>query len=272
MMPWAFVGFDTANQFCEETKFPVYKLKKLMLISVPIIAALYIVLNLYAATVTPAGYDSWVEYVNDLGNLSGLKSIPTFYAAYQVMGDAGVVILVIAIFGGILTGILGCYLASGRVMYCMAREKMLGRYFGELNDNHVPANAMTVVLIIALLTSFMGRTVLGWMSNMLSVGITVVFFLVSASAIKFAIRDKKIGIVFTGIFGMVMSVVIFVVLMIPIEGLGGSLTMEEYICLAVYTLVGITAWILIKKLFRPRWKLREEREANAEVTEAFDDI
>ena len=131
---------------------------------------------------------------------------------------------------------------------------------------------MTVVLIIALLKSFMGRTVLGWMSNMLSVGITVVFFLVSAAAIKFALKDRRIGIVITGIFGMFMSVVIFIVLMIPIEGLGGSLSMEEYICLAVYTLIGIVAWILIKRFFRPRWKLREEREANAEAAETFDDI
>ena len=257
MMPWAFVGFDSANQFSEEINFPIKKLGRIMAFSVPCIAALYIFLNLYAASIIPAGYESWVEYVDSIPNLSGLMSIPTFYAAYEALGNFGALVIFAAVFCGIFTGIIGGYLASSRLMYAMSRERMLGRYFGELNEHHVPANAMVVILIVALATSFMGRNVLSWMSNMLSVGSTVVFLLVSAAALKYAAKEKKAGIIITGLFGIAESIFILVFLLVSIDGIEGALTWHEYICLIVYFAIGLVIWIAVRHM-RHGWNVNEK--------------
>jgi hypothetical protein len=54
-----------------------------MLISIAFGALVYIVLNTVTAAVFPENYNSWNEYIDDLPNLNGLISLPTFNAAYE---------------------------------------------------------------------------------------------------------------------------------------------------------------------------------------------
>ncbi len=82
--PWAFVGFDTIPQAAEEFEFSTKKTKTLMILSILFGAGVYVVLNTVTAAVVPEGYASWVEYIDDLPNLSGLVSLPTFHAGYQL--------------------------------------------------------------------------------------------------------------------------------------------------------------------------------------------
>lgn len=46
-------------------------------------------LNTVTAMVVPEGYGSWNAYIDDLPNLDGLLSLPTFYAAKTLLGTAG---------------------------------------------------------------------------------------------------------------------------------------------------------------------------------------
>ena len=45
----------------------------------------------------PPQYANWLEYIRDVGNLSGIEAIPAFYAAQHFLGDAGVWILMAAL-------------------------------------------------------------------------------------------------------------------------------------------------------------------------------
>ncbi len=83
-------------------------------------AAVYIVLNTVTAAVVPEGYASWVDYIRDLPNLNGLISLPTFHAGQQLLGTVGVVFLGIAVLGAILSGIIGFYMATSRLLYSMS--------------------------------------------------------------------------------------------------------------------------------------------------------
>ena len=193
--PWAFVGFDTIPQAAEEFKFSAKKTKVIMVLSILFGAAVYVILNTVTAATIPEGYKSWVAYIDDMPNLSGLISLPTFHAGYQLLGTAGVVFLGIAVLGAILSGIIGFYMATSRLLYSMAKEKVLPGWFGELHEKYkTPAHAILFVLSIALIAPFFGRTALGWIVDMSSTGAAIGYGYTSLAAYKFAKKENNAGI------------------------------------------------------------------------------
>lgn len=97
------------------------------------------------------GYETWVEYIDDVPNLTGLKLLPIFHADYQLLGTAGVVFLGVAGLGAILSDIFGFYMATSRLLYSMANERGLPKWFGELNKQYkTPAHSIVFVLVITL--------------------------------------------------------------------------------------------------------------------------
>ncbi|MDO4418417.1 MAG: amino acid permease, partial [Eubacteriales bacterium] len=74
----------------------------------------------------------------------------------------------------ILSGIIGFYMATSRLLYSMSREKVLPAWFGRLHPGYkTPANAIVFVLVIALAAPFFGRTALGWIVDMSSIGAAI---------------------------------------------------------------------------------------------------
>ena len=237
--PWAFVGFDTIPQSAEEFKFSPAKTKSIMIISILFGAAVYVVLNTITAMVVPEGYASWVEYIDDLPNLSGLESLPTFYAAKTLLGNAGLVFLGIAVLAAILSGICGFYMATSRLLYSMAKENVLPAWFGHLHEkNKTPDNAIKFVLAFALIAPFFGRTALGWVVDMSSLGAAIGYGYTSIAAIKFAKEEKNSGIMFSGVLGTIFAVLFVILLLVPIPMFGCSLGRESYICLIVWIVLG----------------------------------
>lgn len=246
--PWAFVGFDTVPQAAEEFNFSARKTKRIMIISILFGAVVYVLLNTVTASVVPEGYGSWVEYINDLPNLSGLISLPTFYAARQLLGNAGLLFLGIAVLAAILSGVVGFYMATSRLLYSMAKEKVLPGAFGKLHEKRkTPANAILFVLIISLVAPFFGRTALGWIVDMSSVGAAIGYGYTSAAALKYACKDKNKGIMITGILGVILSLAFVVLLLVPIPMFNCSLGKESYICLGIWIVLGLAFYSYSRK-------------------------
>ncbi|MBR6095571.1 MAG: APC family permease [Oscillospiraceae bacterium] len=242
--PWAFVGFDTIPQAAEEFNFSAKKTKLIMVLSILFGAAVYVILNTVTAMVIPEGYESWAAYMDDLPNLSGLLSLPTFHAGYQLLGSAGLVFLGIAVLGAILSGIIGFYMATSRLLYSMAQEKVLPSWFGTLHAKHkTPAHAILFVLLIALIAPFFGRTALGWIVDMSSIGAAIGYGYTSLAALKFAKREGNRRILFTGVLGTLFSLVFCVLLLVPIPMFHCSLGRESYICLLIWIALGIVFYL-----------------------------
>lgn len=246
--PWAFVGFDTVPQSAEEFKFSPKKTKLIMAVSIIFGALVYIILNTVTAAVVPTGYANWYEYINDLSNLSGLASLPTFNAAYELLGNWGLFFLGISVLGAILSGIIGFYMATTRLLYSMANEKVIPAWFGKLHPKYkTPVNAIIFLMCISLVAPFFGRTALGWCVDMSSLGAAIGYGYTSASAMKFAKANGDKSIVITGIIGTIMAVIFAVLLLIPIPGLNCSLTTPSYICLIVWVVLGIIFYLTSTK-------------------------
>ena len=171
-----------------------------MVLSILFGAAVYVLLNTVTAAVVPKEYPSWDAYIKDLPNLKGLLSLPTFHAGYQLLGTAGLVFLGIAVLGAILSGIIGFYMATSRLLYSMSKENVLPSWFGELHGKYkTPAHAILFTLVIALVGSLWGRTALGWIVDMSSIGAAIGYGYTSLAAYKFAKRDGDMGMKVTGV-------------------------------------------------------------------------
>ncbi|MCR5134175.1 MAG: APC family permease [Clostridiales bacterium] len=242
--PWAFVGFDTIPQAAEEFKFSPARTKFIMVISILFGGMVYIVLNTVTAMVVPEGYGSWVEYIDDLPNLEGLISLPTFYAAKTLLGTAGVAFLGIAVLAAILSGIVGFYMATSRLLYSMAKENVLPGWFGELHPVYkTPKNAILFVMVIAIIAPFFGRTALGWIVDMSSLGAAIGYGYTSLAAVKYARKEGNIGVCITGVIGAIMGLMFCVLLLVPIKMFGCSLGRESMICLIIWIVMGIIFYV-----------------------------
>ena len=242
--PWAFVGFDTIPQAAEEFKFSPKKTKTIMVISILFGGLVYIVLNTVTAMVVPEGYGSWVEYIDDLPNLNGLMALPTFYAAKTLLGTAGVVFLGVAVLAAILSGIVGFYMATSRLLYSMAKENVIPAWFGVLHPEYkTPRNAILFIMVIAMIAPFFGRTALGWIVDMSSLGAAIGYGYTSLAATKYAKEEGNSGLVFTGVLGTIMALIFCILLLVPIPMFGCSLGKESMICLIVWVVMGIIFYL-----------------------------
>lgn len=238
--PWAFVGFDTIPQAAEEFNFSAKKTKVIMVISVLFGAAVYVILNTITAMTVPEGYATWAQYIDDMPNLSGLMSLPTFNAAYILLGNFGLIFLGIAVFAAILSGIIGFYMATSRLLYSMSKEGVLPTWFGVLHPQYkTPKNAIIFIMCIALIAPFFGRTALGWIVDMSSLGAAIGYGYTSAAAMKLAIKENNTSIFISGLLGLIMGVVFCLLLLVPIPMFNCSLGKESYLCLVVWIILGI---------------------------------
>ena len=245
--PMSFVGFDTVPQLSEESNFSADKVKVVMDTSIVCGTFVYITLTFIATSIVPTGYVSWVEYINDLSNLEGIKGIPTLSASYAALGKAGVVFIASSVFAAMFTGIIGFCMATSRLLYSMAREVLIPSWFGKLNKHNVPINAIIFCITFSALTSLLGRAALGWVFDMASTGAAAGFAYTSISACKYAKHEKRTDIIILGGIGFLFAMLFEVLLLIPIPGIEGSLGKESYMLLILWLTLGFIFYIYSAK-------------------------
>jgi hypothetical protein len=165
-------------------------------------------------------------------------------AGQQLLGKWGLLFLGLAVLGAILSGIIGFYMATSRLLYSMSKEKVLPAWFGKLDVRFkTPSNAILFVLVIALAAPFFGRTALGWIVDMSSIGAAIGYGYTSMAAYRFASRERNFGVMFTGIIGTIMALIFMILLLVPIPMFNCSLGRESYICLIIWIIMGVIFYI-----------------------------
>ncbi|MBQ8085899.1 MAG: amino acid permease [Lachnospiraceae bacterium] len=235
LSPWAFVGFESVSNSAEGFRFPVRKTITIISVALIIGVVSYILLVLMASASQPAEYENWSSYIGDLGNNNGLAGLPTFYVVHTFMGKAGIAILGIAAVSGIITGLIGNYIAAGRLLYSMACEKILPSWFGRLNDDKTPGNSLLFLMCISLIIPFLGRTAIGWIIDVNTVGATIAYAYTSATALYLAKKENNTGIKVTGTIGICMSILFFFYFM---TWSAGAMSTESYLILATWSILG----------------------------------
>lgn len=237
--PWAFVGFDTIPQAAEEFNFSPARSLFIMIIAILFGSAAYVALNMITIAILPSGFDNWVAYIAASKTASGLMTLPTFYSTYLLLGQAGLIALSVSVIAAILSGLLGFYMATSRLIFAMARDNVIPAVFSELHEKYkTPRNAILFILAVSVIAPFMGRTVLGWIVDMASLGAAVGYAYTSLVAYKYATDNDDTIVKVTGLSGFAFAVLFAILLLVPIPYFNISLGRESYFFLLVWTVMG----------------------------------
>ncbi|MBP3368850.1 MAG: APC family permease, partial [Clostridia bacterium] len=154
-------------QAAEEFKFSYKKVIGIMVVAILFGCFVYTTNN----TVAAAALANWPDRV-----MAGEWVL--LVAAEEMLGVFGKVLIGTAVSCAVLSGIMGFYLASSRLMYSMANDGYLPKIFGKIDGKHgTPKNAIIFCLIISLSGPILGREALGWFVDMSAIGASMGFFL-----------------------------------------------------------------------------------------------
>lgn len=240
--PWAFVGFETIPQVAEEFKFSHKKVMLIMGIAIIFGTFVYIANN----TVAAIAVANWPDRV-----MNGEWVL--LVGAEEMLGVFGKVLLGIAVSCAVLSGIMGFYLASSRLMYAMARDGYLPRVFGKISNKYgTPVNAMIFCIIISLSGPILGREALGWFVDMSAIGASIGFFFTCASTIVTMNRDNdgRFRYKCLAALGCLLSFAFIELQLVPIEGLKGvHFCWQSYLMFAIWCFIGLCFFIRQRKNF-----------------------
>ena len=206
--------------------------------SLVVTTLLYAFVILLSTTAYPPEYNSWLEYIKDLGNLDGIKALPAFYVANHYLGNNGIVILMLALFSLIITSMIGNITALSRLFYAMSKDRLISNRFCDLNKRNIPYRSILLIMAISLIIPFLGRTAIGWIVDVTTVCSFIIYGFVSASTIKLAtIRFDKIEKI-TGTLGLAAMAGYATYILVPNLVTVGSLAKETYFLFIVWCVLG----------------------------------
>ena len=230
--PWAYVGFDAIPQAAEEFNFSFKKVNGIMIVAIVFGCFVYTSNN----TVSALALENWPERV-----MAGEWVL--LVAAEEMLGTFGKVLIGTGVSCAVLSGIMGFYLASSRLMFSMSREGYLPEWFSVVDKKYgTPKNAMIFCIIISLSGPILGREALGWFVDMCAIGASIGYFFTCASTLVTLKRDRD-GSFFLkcmAVIGVGFSAAFVVLQLIPIPGLSGvHFGKESYILLVVWVVLGL---------------------------------
>ncbi|WP_294429238.1 amino acid permease [uncultured Treponema sp.] len=220
LSPWAFIGFESISHSSREFRFSRKKSLPIMFIAIFAGFAAY---TLLTYTAVPA---------------YNLVSMPVFFAIKTFAGQTGTIILSLAVFGAIITGIIGNLIAASRLLYSMADDGILPSFFKKTSSKGVPVNAILLISITCAIIPFLGRTAIGWIVDVTTIGAAISYGYTSACAYKIAKTEKNLIIKLTGITGIVSAIFFSLFLMVPNFWSINALSPESYLILACWSVFG----------------------------------
>lgn len=238
MAPWAFIGFDCIPQSAEEYNFSHKKSTFIMISAILVAAILYIAV----CAVTAVGVEPWQEL------LAGKNNWPTGYVVRNTIGLAGIIILGTAMFCAVVSGMNAFYISTSRLMYAMAKEGSLPRWFERVSPKYgTPTHAILFTMAMSLFAPWFGREILLWIVDMTSVGAAIVFGYTTASAAILAKKQGNTKNMVFGIVGCIFSIFFLSLLIVP--GMPGYLSFQSRVALFVWIFIGITFYFVIRKSY-----------------------
>ena len=178
MVPAMLVGFDVIPQSAEEIDLPAAKIGKLLIISVFLAVAWYVVISLSVAVAL------------DPQQLSD-STMATGDAASALWGGswAGTA-LVLGGIGGILTSWNAFIIGASRVLFALAESGHVPKAFARLHPKYrTPYVGVLTIGLLSCLAPLFGRTILVWLIDASSFAVMIAFLLVAIAFI--ALRNNE---------------------------------------------------------------------------------
>ena len=249
LAPFLYVGFDCIPQAAEEFNFPHSKTFLLICSAIATGALIYIGLAIMPAAVIP-----WQDMVNLQNAAGGPESWRTGAIIKQALGTSGTVFVVIAVLAGMFTGINGFYLSSSRLLFGMARARMMPKWFSYVHPKYkTPSHNIVFVMLICSIAPFFGREVLNWVVDMAAVGTGVGYFFTCASAFVIVSKDlvtKSPDDISPFVAGTGAAISLAIISLMVVPGMPAFLSIPCWCAFGVWIVIGVICYTLGMQRFR----------------------
>ena len=242
LAPWALVGFESVSNSAEEFSFPRKRTAVVIVFSLLAATAAYVLPVLAAASIRPEGFADWRGYMAALKSFGDVRGLPVFYAVETAFGKSGVLVLALTTVAAIVSGIIGFVVASSRLVYAMSRDGLFWKSLSRLDRDGSPRNAILLILAVSCLLPFVGRTVVGWIVDVTTVGASIAYGYVSFCTFMVAKREGRRPVMASGIAGAVVSVAFLVYFLVPNFWVVDVLATESYFILSVWSIIGVVVF------------------------------
>ena len=235
--PWAYVGFDTVPQAIEEARINPRKA------SIAIFTALFAGATFYAfITLTTAAVKPWHLFLGTW--------LATATAAKEVAGEVGVSIVLTSALMGVLTGVNGFMYASSRLLFAMARDRLLPHTLAEVHNKfRTPYKALLLTYVLSLIGPLFGREALLWFVNVASFGTAFAYLHVGLSTLKpfreIALNNNRSSH-YVKIVGLASIAVSLIFLGLILYQLWLYYRFTAFIAVIAYTLLGLALYMVRK--------------------------
>jgi len=236
--PFLFVGFDVIPQSAEEINLPQRQVGKLLVLSVLMAAAFYVVVVLSVSSSMPHAELAAAELATADG-MTALWNSPA-------MGT----LLILGGIAGILTSWNGFLIGASRIIYAMAESGMLPRWFAYVHPRYrTPSHAVLVVGGLSVLSPLFGEQMLGWLVDAGGVNIVIAFLLVSISFLVLRRREPDMPRPFRvpagPVIGWAAAVLSLGLAVLYLPGMPAALAWPaEWLIVGLWWLIGL--WLVLR--------------------------
>ena len=249
--PFFLFGFDVIPQVAEEISIPLKKISRVLLLS--IICAV----TFYGLVVFAVGYALNSAEISEAMEGVGLVTATAMEKVFNSTVMAK--ILIVGGLCGVITSWNSFLIGGSRAIFSMAESRMIPGRFSKLNKKHkTPVNALLLIGVLSLAAPFFGRTMLVWISDAASFACCLAYCMVSMSFVvlrkkepnlhrPFKVKHYK----FVGITASILSGLMVVLYLIPSSG--SSLTVQEWIIVGGWAILGLVFYIICKRHYGERF-------------------
>ena len=248
MTPFLFIGFDVIPQAAEEINVPYKKIGKIMLLSIFLAVAWYLLIIFAVCYIMPQS-----AIAQEMSSQNGLVSAKAIEIAFRspLMGK----VLIIGGLCGIITSWNSFLMGGSRALYSMGESLMIPKMFGKLGKHKTPEAAIILCGIACVVAPFFGRGVLVWLVDAASFGCVISYMFVS---ISFCIlRKKKPEMArpykvkagrFVGVMAVLMAGFMTLLYIVP-ASFSAALVWQEWIVVGIWLALGAFFYFYSKKKY-----------------------
>ena len=248
MTPFLFIGFDVIPQAAEEINVPYKKIGKIMLLSIFLAVAWYLLIIFAVCYIMPQS-----AIAQEMSSQNGLVSAKAIEIAFSspLMGK----VLIIGGLCGIITSWNSFLMGGSRALYSMGESLMIPKMFGKLGKHKTPEAAIILCGIACVAAPFFGRGVLVWLVDAASFGCVIAYMFVS---ISFCIlRKKKPEMArpykvkagrFVGVMAVLMAGFMTLLYIVP-ASFSAALVWQEWIVVGIWLALGAFFYFYSKKKY-----------------------
>ena len=237
LAPWFYVGFEAISNLSGEFRFSLRKTFRVMVAAIVASAFAYAFLVVLPA-LAPADAGGWPASVADISGQVGAPSLPTFAAASRALGRVGTVVIGVTALAAIFTNLVGNMMVSSRLLVAMADDGILPARLGAKGADGTPTAAVLFIAAVSLLIPFLGRTAIGFIVDVATIGAGIAYAYTSAAVLRTArVTGSRLGRAM-GLCGLLLSGGICVLFILPNYFAGSMMATESYLILVLWCILG----------------------------------